>query len=372
MKIAIFYNIAFSGAKRVVLEHVKGLKLLGHTVDIYTTDQANDIFDPGTEANNKYLYNFSPIEFKLPVFNRFKKDFIDTFYTLKNVHKKIARDIDKRDYDIVLVHTDISTQAPYLLRYLKTSNVYFCLEPLRNAYEYSLRIKTDALFINKFYENLNRWIRKGIDRENARSADNILTMSLFGRERIIGAYDLYPSVSYLGVDEVIFKPVTIKKKNQLLFVAARQAIFGYDLAKKAIRLIPKNIRPNLKVLPWKKNNSKRLTDNEIVKLYNESIATLSLSRYDVSGLVPLESMACKVPVIAFNVAGYREMLIKEKTGYLVDFDAKEIAGKIIFLINNPKITREMGETGRRWVEKNWTWKIQIKKLEELLIKFSKK
>ena len=48
MKIAIFYNVAFSGAKRVVLEHVKGLKLLGHTVDIYTTDQANDNFDPGT------------------------------------------------------------------------------------------------------------------------------------------------------------------------------------------------------------------------------------------------------------------------------------------------------------------------------------
>ena len=35
MKIAVFYNIDFSGAKRVVKEHVKGLKQHGHAVLIH-------------------------------------------------------------------------------------------------------------------------------------------------------------------------------------------------------------------------------------------------------------------------------------------------------------------------------------------------
>ena len=107
----------FSGAKRVVMEHVKGLKSLGNSVDIFTTDDADDIFNPARYADNKYLYKFSPDEINLPVIKRLKKDYIDTFILLKTLHKKIARDIDSGKYDIVLVHTDINTQAPFLLRY---------------------------------------------------------------------------------------------------------------------------------------------------------------------------------------------------------------------------------------------------------------
>src|SRR3989344_5486976 len=329
MKIAVFYNISFSGAKRIVMEHVKGLRGLGNEVDVYTTDLLKDIFDPGMYANNKFLYKFSPLNLNVPIFNRIKKDYIDTFISLNRLHKRIAEDIDKKKYNIVLVHTDISTQAPFLLKFLKTKNVYFCLEPLRNSYEYSLRLKNNVMLINQTYENINRWLRKKIDRENTLSADKVLALSLFWRERIIAAYDLYPEVSYLGIDEHIFKPKKIKKKNQVFFVAGKQSIYGYDFAQKAMELIPKNIRPELKIVSWTKNNSERLSDKDLVQIYNESIVTLSLSKFDTFGLVPLESMACATPVIAFNVAGYRETIIDGKTGFLVDFDPMQIAKKIV-------------------------------------------
>jgi len=370
MKIAVFYNIGFSGAKRVVKEHVSGLIKLGNTVDVYTTDKESDIFNPKLAVNNTYLYNFSPTLINIPIIGRLKSDFIDTFLNLKQIHKKIAEDIDSKNYDIVLVHTDIYTQAPFLLRYLKTKNVYYCLEPLRNGYEYALRLK-NASFINRLYENLNRFIRKQIDRKNARSAGNILTLSLFARERVIAAYDLYPKVAYLGIDEEVFKPVNVKKKNQVFFVADKSFIYGYDLAKKAMEIIPKEIRPEFKIIEWKKNNSERLSDQDLVKEYCESTLSLSLSRFDTFGLVPLESMACAVPVIALNVAGYRETIRDDKTGFLVDFDQKEIAEKIIYLLNNPTKAREMGKAGRVWVEKNWTWNMQIKRLNELLKKFAR-
>ena len=313
-------------------EHVKGLKALGNFVDVYTIDEALDIFDPGKFADNKYIYSFNPRVLNIPILKRIKADFIDTFLSLRLLHKKIAGEIDAKKYDIVLVHTDINTQAPFLLRYLQTNNVYYCLEPLRNAYEYSLRLKGNFSFINLFYENLNRWIRKNIDRKNTLSAKNILTLSLFARERIIAAYDLYPQVSYLGVDNAIFKPLKTKKQKQVFFVAEKYPIYGYDLAQEAISLIPADIRPKLKIVSWKSNNGDRLSDKELAGLYNESLITLSLSRFDTFGLVPLESMACGVPVIALNVAGYRETMVDRETGYLVDFDPKAIARKIIFLI----------------------------------------
>jgi len=372
MKIAVFYYIKFSGAKRVVQEHVKGLKALGHSIDLYTTDNASDIFDPGIFADNKYLYNFNPKALGIPVLKRIKADFIDTFLSLKLLHKKIAKDIDSKKYDIVLVHTDINTQAPFLLRFLKTNNVYYCLEPLRNAYEYSLRLRGKFSLINLFYENLNRWIRKNIDRKNTLSAKNILTLSLFARERIIAAYDLYPKVSYLGVNESVFKPFGVKKQKQVFFVAEKYPIYGYDLALEAIRLIPAAIRPKLKIVSWKSNNGDRLSDRELAMLYSESLLTLSLSRFDTFGLVPLESMSCGIPVIALNVAGYRETMINGEMGYLVGFDPSEIAKKIVFLMENGSVREKMGKAGRQWIEDKWTWEKQIKKLDAMLKEFVKK
>lgn len=366
---AIFYNLSFGGAKRTVFEHVKGLKKLGHTVDVYTIDNSHDIFDPGSVADHEFRYDYNPREIHLPLIKRIRSDY-NNFYTLKETHKKIAKDIDSKKYTIALVHTDTYTQAPYILRFLETKNVYFCLEPLRMVYEYSLRIPENWNFINKLYEAYTRSIRKKIDRENALAANYTTAISLFGRECMILSYDLYPKISYLGVDTKSFKPLAVKKKRQVLYIGQKLTLNGYHLAKKAMELIPQKIRPELKIVTMKKNNDERLSEKEVCKLYSESLVTLSLSTYDTFGLIPLESMACETPVIALNVAGYRETMSNKDIGFLTDFSPEEIAEKIIFFFQNPDVARAMGKNGRKWVEQNWTWEKHIKKLENLLIKFS--
>jgi len=366
MKIAVFYNLEFSGAKRTVQEHVKGLKALGHKVDVYTLDEGRDIFDPGKVADEEHRYKYFQTAINIPFLKRLAKDLSD-FYKLRSLHKEIAKDIDSGRYDLALIHSDKFTQAPFILRFLKTKNVYFCMEPLKIVYEYGLRISDNFSLFNKAYEAFNRYIRKQIDRENARASDFSMAISYFGRELMIQAFDMYPKISYLGVNSELFKNIYIPKKNQILFVGQKLKFNGYKYALEAIKLIPKNIRPELKVLSISKNARKRLSDREIVKLYNESLFTLSLSNFDTFGLVALESLACEVPVIAFNVAGYRETMINEKTGYLVDFSAQEIADMVITLIENQELRNNMGKYGREWVENKWTWEKQIKNLEKLLI-----
>jgi glycosyltransferase involved in cell wall biosynthesis len=365
MKIAVFYNLAFGGAKRTVQEHVKGLTSLGNTVDVYTIDESHDIFDPGLFCDCEHRYSYKPSIISLPFIKRLSHDMC-TFYLLPQLHKQIAADIDCQKYDIVLVHTDTYTQSPFILRYLKTKNVYFCLEPLRMVYEYGLRIPENISPIHKLYESWNRYMRKNIDRQNSLAANYTLAISYFGRECMMYAYDLFPKISYLGVDEKVFKPMKIKKKNQVLFIGQKLPINGYEYAVKAIESIPKSIRPELKVVTLPKTKEERLPDNDIAKLYNESLLTLSLSTYDTFGLIPLESMACEVPVIAFNVAGYRETMKDCVTGYLTDFSSKEVAERIIELLNNPEKAAKMGKEGRAHIEKQWTWEYQVKKLEAML------
>jgi glycosyltransferase involved in cell wall biosynthesis len=190
---------------------------------------------------------------------------------------------------------------------------------------------------------------------------------------MIESYEVYPNVIYCAVDERVFRPMRVKKKYQVFYVGSPTVWEdGYDLAKDAIELIPGEIRPELYTVSWKKENGQRLSEKELVRIYSESLVTLCPSRMETFGLVPLESMACGVPVIATKVGGHRETVEDGKTGFLVDFDPREIAEKITLFLRDFKLSREMGMSGREAIIDRWTWRIQIKNLESLLMKYAKK
>jgi glycosyltransferase involved in cell wall biosynthesis len=367
MKIAIFYHLNFGGAKRVVMDHAKGLKDKGHEVDLYTVNHEKDAFDPSVFCGKTYNYTFV-IDSKIPFLKRFINDY-KNFFILKNLQKKIAREIDSRKYDIVLVHPDKLTQAPFLLRFLKTPSAYYCQEPLRIVYEYSMRMRDHVGLLKRGYEELTRLYRKRLDRENVRSASLTIASCYYVRERMIESYEVYPKVVYCAVDENTFKPISVKKKNQIFYVGSPGVWEdGYDLVKNALKYIPKKIRPTLHVISWKKSNGERLTEKELVTIYNESLITLCTSRLETFGLVPLESMACGVPVIATNVSGHRETMYDKKTGFLVDFDPEEIAEKIHYLLSNESARAAMQKNARQHILTHWTWQKQINELETVLEK----
>jgi len=85
------------------------------------------------------------------------------------------------------------------------------------------------------------------------------------------------------------------------------------------------------------------------------------------GIVYLEASACALPVIAGSSGGAPDALIDGKTGYVVDgMDINQIANRVLSLIDNSKVAKEMGEAGRLWVENNWSWDIWSSAFNELL------
>jgi len=187
MKIAVFHNLPFGGAKRVLYEELKALSKK-HEVYLYQlSGEKDDVFD-----FRKYTKEFHEFKFSLanefPGFlNRLYSDY-KKFFVLKKLHKAIAREIDSSNFDVVLIHPDHYIQAPFLLRYLKTKKIYYCHELLRIAYEKQFTFDKNVILLKKWYEKIIRLIMKNIDKTNARFANIILTNSAYTKQNIKNAY----------------------------------------------------------------------------------------------------------------------------------------------------------------------------------------
>lgn len=75
------------------------------------------------------------------------------------------------------------------------------------------------------------------------------------------------------------------------------------------------------------------------------------------GIVFLEAGARKKPVIAGNSGGMPDAVSPGDTGYLVDpMDKGEMAERMVTLLENPDLAREMGEKGWKRAREKFVWK----------------
>lgn len=73
---------------------------------------------------------------------------------------------------------------------------------------------------------------------------------------------------------------------------------------------------------------------------------LAPSDYEPFGLVAIEAMMLKKPVIASNVGGFRETILHKKTGYLIPPKSpNNIAEKIKLLYNDADLKKRLGDAG---------------------------
>lgn len=80
----------------------------------------------------------------------------------------------------------------------------------------------------------------------------------------------------------------------------------------------------------------------------------------------LESMASSVPVVATNVGGIPEIIKNGETGFTTPLeDTKQMAEKIIYLLDNEKERKRMGYQGRRFVEEHHNWYKTVEKVERI-------
>jgi rhamnosyl/mannosyltransferase len=102
----------------------------------------------------------------------------------------------------------------------------------------------------------------------------------------------------------------------------------------------------------------RVSEQDLVAYYHacDVVVLPSITNAEMFGVVQLEAMACRKPVISTNLpTGVSWVNQHAKTGYVVSpGNAEELAQCIQHLINNPQLREEMGEAGRMRVEQHFT------------------
>ena len=100
----------------------------------------------------------------------------------------------------------------------------------------------------------------------------------------------------------------------------------------------------------------RLTESDLPIYYAAANVCVVPSHYEPFGLVAIEAMACRTPVVASNVGGLQFTVVPEVTGLLVPpKDEAAFAEAIDRILGNPAWGEQLGETGRQRVEIALSW-----------------
>ena len=124
----------------------------------------------------------------------------------------------------------------------------------------------------------------------------------------------------------------------------------------------------------KHQNFKWLGSLQYPDKVREYLATIDIyaltSGIDMSPLTLQEAQLMQKPVIATRVGGIPELMIDNKTGFLIDEgDHKMLIEKLSILLNDPRKAKEMGINGREFVINNFSWDIIAKRFVEVMKKF---
>ncbi|MEU7618960.1 glycosyltransferase family 4 protein [Micromonospora rifamycinica] len=85
------------------------------------------------------------------------------------------------------------------------------------------------------------------------------------------------------------------------------------------------------------------------------------------GIVYLEASATGLPVVAGDSGGAPDAVREGETGYVVPGrDVALLADRVATLLADRDLARQLGAAGRAWVEKEWRWETQARRLADLL------
>jgi glycosyltransferase involved in cell wall biosynthesis len=400
VRVAIYENLPPGGAKRASFE--LGRFVAGrHEVDLYALNVTSTAaFDLAPVVRRVFRYRFAPwfgvLDARL-AHGRLAPRALTIFGPLRRLHRRIARDIRDRGYDVVLAHTDAFSQSPYLLRWLgPPPTVYFCQEVLRIAHESRLQAQqrrrllegrpvVGAAAVVEDWFVTRAWRRA--DRTTTRAASRVVVNSTYMQGRVVSAYGVDATVCYLGVDPDRFSPrPNADRRNEILSIGAPLNLKGHDLVIEALARVPSAVRPSLTIIaPSGRGDDASalealarecgvtatieidLDEEGLVERYQRAMATVCAARLEPFGLTAIESMACATPVIAIREGGFRESVIDQRTGLLVEPTAHALAVAIEALAADPSLARRLGEAGREQAVACWTWERSGCHLEQILL-----
>lgn len=227
---------------------------------------------------------------------------------------------------------------------------------------------------------LSSWLEKN----GVQHADRVIAVSAEMKEDIIKTYRTPPekvAVIHNGIDLRQYRPVEERSfldelginYPYLLFVGRISRQKGIIQLLEAMERLDQfrlvlcasspdtpeleaEVRDKVNRNPRIKWINEMVPKDKVVQLYSHAQAFVCPSIYEPFGIINLEAMACKTPVIASRVGGIKEVVADGETGFLVSpDDPGELAAKIKLAMDSPELMAKFKENGRKRVEQYFSW-----------------
>lgn len=104
-----------------------------------------------------------------------------------------------------------------------------------------------------------------------------------------------------------------------------------------------------------------------VALLRGSTAVLYTPSREHFGIVPVEAMYCRCPVIAANSGGPLESVAHGKTGFLCEPTAEAFSQAMQRLVEEPQLRLDMGHAGRQRVQDQFSLQAFTEKLHGYIV-----
>ena len=186
----------------------------------------------------------------------------------------------------------------------------------------------------------------------------------------------------MGVDTNIFKPQPIKKNNNIniLFVGRINEQKGIEYLIESLKIL-KNKKIKLLIIGegiYKKKLIKLINKLNLKKqveflgsknqkdiAYYYNLADLFVlpsvttkAGIEALGLVLIEAMACKTPVIGSSSGGIKDIITNNDTGLIFqEKNSDELSKQILKILKNKKIRNKLSNNGYNFAKNNFDWNI---------------
>ena len=99
-------------------------------------------------------------------------------------------------------------------------------------------------------------------------------------------------------------------------------------------------------------------DEKLPNLYSASDIFVLPAIYENFPFAILEAQATGLPVISTKVGGIPEFLVDNENGFLIDpGDSAQLTQRVLALLQEPKLAKEMGMRGRKLIEEKFSWRL---------------
>ncbi|MEM3504807.1 MAG: glycosyltransferase family 4 protein [Archaeoglobaceae archaeon] len=281
----------------------------------------------------------------------------------------------KRGFNVVHSH-NLYEVFPYLISRVSTIYTLHGIPwreiKFKDGLYPKIWLKLMELRLKLYYPKLSRFVAisqyvveelkaKGFDTSKAVIIENPVSDEFFEVEKKEEQIILYPATLIPLKNQIGFlKAISLIREEMKEYKVVFAGSGDKEYEAKLRDFVSKN---GLKVeflgkVPYEK----------MPELYSKASIVSLLSFEETFGMAIAEAMATGTPVLASSIPVFRYIVKENETGLLADpNDPKDIAEKLLALINDESLRKRMGREARKEAERRWRAEIIAKKHLELYL-----